>query len=399
MITPVDLHQKTFKSAGIGYSKADVDEFFNSIEADYDQLYRELNEAKKLNTTYKNVIDQYKSIEKSLEKALLLAEHTAEETIKSARANAVTIEQEAVLKAEEIVADARIELESIKKKTFKLLTEYEAYREKFKAMANAQADFISSRVFDIDVDDPDVIKEIEKAVKEKAELIGHASSGDTIIIEGLSDTKVEFPDEVTADGSLYEEDSAGNAAEAPSKDQEEKTEDGIALSQESFSQGTLATGDLADDVKVTITSHSPIPELNKDELKESEDPSDDISTAEDDAPLPFEEVSGGIESPGKESSVFSSNNEDKPASPNLAEITDLEKDIDEALMDINDGTSEDVQKDLSEIKIVVSAEDNNNEPSFSDTVDHLLGSDEVINDDVGDDDTDSFLNSIFNEKE
>ena len=45
MITPIEIQSKSFKS-GMGYSKADVDSFIQTVAADFESLYRENLELK-----------------------------------------------------------------------------------------------------------------------------------------------------------------------------------------------------------------------------------------------------------------------------------------------------------------------------------------------------------------
>ena len=161
MLTPVDLQGKTFKS-GMGYSKADVDSFFSTLTSDYESLYRENMERKDKVGTLNEGINHYRSIEKSLQKALVLAEQTAEETISSARTNATVIEQEAVLKAQSIVADAKIELDHIHAKTVELLQQYQRYRSQFKALAQAQAELLDSESFNIEIASLDAFANLEQ---------------------------------------------------------------------------------------------------------------------------------------------------------------------------------------------------------------------------------------------
>ena len=125
MLTPIDVQAKTFKS-GMGYSKADVDSFLTNLYADYETLYRENMELKDKTGLLNESLSRYKDIEKSLQKALVLAETTSEETIASAKTNAAVIEQEARVKAEAIVADAKQELENIRSMTTELIQRYEA---------------------------------------------------------------------------------------------------------------------------------------------------------------------------------------------------------------------------------------------------------------------------------
>lgn len=150
MLTPIDVQAKTFKS-GMGYSKADVDTFLTNLYADYETLYRENMEIKNKMSLMNESLNRYKGIEKSLQKALVLAETTSEETIASAKTNAAVIEQEARVKAEAIVADAKRELENIHSTTLKLLQKYEAYKAQYKAFTIAQMELLNSDAFNIEM--------------------------------------------------------------------------------------------------------------------------------------------------------------------------------------------------------------------------------------------------------
>lgn len=150
MLTPIDVQAKTFKS-GMGYSKADVDSFLTNLYADYETLYRENMELKDKTGLLNESLSRYKDIEKSLQKSLVLAETTSEETIASAKTNAAVIEQEARVKAEAIVADAKQELENIRSMTTELIQRYEAYKSQYKALASAQMELLSSSAFNIEL--------------------------------------------------------------------------------------------------------------------------------------------------------------------------------------------------------------------------------------------------------
>ena len=135
----------------MGYSKADVDSFLTNLYADYGTLYRENMELKDKTNLLNESLNRYKDIEKSLQKALVLAETTSEETIASAKTNAAVIEQEARVKAEAIVADAKQELENIRSMTVELVQKYESYKSQYKALASAQMELLSSDAFNIEL--------------------------------------------------------------------------------------------------------------------------------------------------------------------------------------------------------------------------------------------------------
>lgn len=167
MITPIDIQARNFKT-GMGYSKADVDAFFQTLTTDFEALYRENLELKDKINILNDGINHYKSIEKSLQKALVLAEQTAEDTISSAKANATVIEQEAVLKAQSIVADAKIELDHIHAKTIELIQQYEKYRAQYKSLAKAQMELLDTPAFNIEVASLDAFTKLQENVDDKA---------------------------------------------------------------------------------------------------------------------------------------------------------------------------------------------------------------------------------------
>ncbi|HIU02900.1 MAG TPA: DivIVA domain-containing protein [Candidatus Onthocola gallistercoris] len=166
MLTPIDVQAKTFKT-GMGYSKADVDSFLASLYPDYETLYRENMELKDEVQVLNDGINQYKGIEKSLQKALVLAETTSEETIASAKANAAVIEQEASVKAEAILADAKKELENLRAKTVELLQQYESYKSQYKSLATAQMDLLDSDAFKIELAKVDTFVSTEPSVESR----------------------------------------------------------------------------------------------------------------------------------------------------------------------------------------------------------------------------------------
>jgi len=152
MITPIEIQNKVFKSGGLGYDKKDVDSFMEELLENYETLYRERMEMTDRMNTLKEGIQYYKTIEKTLQKALLLAERTADETKSNAMKNAALIEQEAVSKANIILEDAKRELEMIRKQTIELVRQYDMYKAKFKSLVNSQTELLDSQSFSINLD-------------------------------------------------------------------------------------------------------------------------------------------------------------------------------------------------------------------------------------------------------
>ena len=87
MLTPIEIQSRTFKS-GLGYDKKEVDMFLHEILESYESMYRDNMELKDKLNTLNEGIQYYKTIEKTLQKALVLAQKTAEDTKASAQQKA-----------------------------------------------------------------------------------------------------------------------------------------------------------------------------------------------------------------------------------------------------------------------------------------------------------------------
>lgn len=149
MLTPVEIQNRVFKSGGLGYDKKDVDSFMKEVVDSYEMLYREKMELMDRVNVLNDGLQNYKTIEKTMQKALLLAQKTADETQETALRNAHAIEKEAMTKAEIIISDAKHELERIHQKTVQLCQQYEKYKVQFKNLAAAQIELLETESFQI----------------------------------------------------------------------------------------------------------------------------------------------------------------------------------------------------------------------------------------------------------
>lgn len=151
MLTPVEIQNRMFKSGGLGYDKKDVDSFMKEISDSYEELYREKMELTDKVNVLNEGLQYYKTIEKTMQKALILAEKTADETKAAAQKTARQIEDEAITKSQLIVSDAKRELERLHQQTVQLLQQYETYKAQFKSLAAAQIQLLESESFQINL--------------------------------------------------------------------------------------------------------------------------------------------------------------------------------------------------------------------------------------------------------
>ncbi|MBD8972303.1 MAG: hypothetical protein EGQ63_00450 [Clostridiales bacterium] len=152
MLTPVDLQNKVFKG-GIGFDKKDVESFMHELSSDYEQLYRSNVELTDKVATLNESLQHYKSVEDSMQKALTLSEKTAEETINAANDKARLLTTEAEKKAENILADAKQELEDTKNEIFRLQQQQKKFKEQFTHVLESQLKMMDGEMIDIDLGD------------------------------------------------------------------------------------------------------------------------------------------------------------------------------------------------------------------------------------------------------
>ena len=92
MLSLNEIKNHEFKK-GIGYTKKSVDDFVNEIVESFEEVNRENSELKEKLTTLSEGMQYYKSIEKTLQKSLVLAQKTADEKKEKALNNAKIIEK------------------------------------------------------------------------------------------------------------------------------------------------------------------------------------------------------------------------------------------------------------------------------------------------------------------
>lgn len=146
MLTPIDLQKKSFRS-GIGYDKRDVDTFFAEVTGEYERMYKENMELQEKINSLTHMLHNYKTIEKSLQKALVLAQKAADETKETAKTSAEAIEADAQAKAKQIIAEGREELEAIKSKTKALMAQYQIYKAQYRQIIQTQLELLENDGF------------------------------------------------------------------------------------------------------------------------------------------------------------------------------------------------------------------------------------------------------------
>jgi cell division initiation protein len=139
-ITPLDIQQQQFKGKMLGGLDADdVDAFLQTVAAEMENLIRENNELKELQSRQNREVADMAAKEKDLRETMLAAQRIAEDMKANANKEASLIITEAELKAERIVADSERQLSELKIRIEEVRRQKIQFEMSFKALLDSFA--------------------------------------------------------------------------------------------------------------------------------------------------------------------------------------------------------------------------------------------------------------------
>lgn len=94
-LTPLDIHNKEFKRSLRGYNEDEVNDFLDRVIKDYEGLIRQHKDMEERCMQLEDQVKNFKMMEDSLSKSLMLAQDTAEELKQNARKEAQLVIREA----------------------------------------------------------------------------------------------------------------------------------------------------------------------------------------------------------------------------------------------------------------------------------------------------------------
>lgn len=247
MLSPLDLQNKKVVTKKRKYDKVEMDEYLDLIFENYKELYSQNQELQKQVKTLSDGVQYYRSIESTMQKALVLAEKTSKETKDAAILKAEAIEKDANSKAAKIVSEAEQEYETIKEKCLYLVQQFNQYKMQLKQVAAAQLELITSESFDVYSPELDALQNATNSlpVTEDISPKETASKNDTIMVTPMESE--EYPDTDSSD--FMEDDDIDKTTILPDI-KKELVKDNRKLSEEDeLSILTADTIDLSDSIQ------------------------------------------------------------------------------------------------------------------------------------------------------
>lgn len=201
MLSLIELQNKKVEAKRKKYEKDEMDAYLELVFDNYKQLTEEnaklteqlRNKERQMQAerddltskikTLSDGVQYYRSIETTLQKALILAEKTSKETKDAAILKAESIEKAAHLHADKIINNAEEEYQKIREKSMQLIQQFNQYKLQLKEAASAQLQLVEGSEFDIhkpeDLDSSKAAGEETVSTQEKLEGTVKDSQADT----------------------------------------------------------------------------------------------------------------------------------------------------------------------------------------------------------------------------
>lgn len=243
MLSLIELQNKKVEAKRKKYEKDEMDAYLELVFDNYKQLTeenaklteqlrkkeREMQEERDdLNSKIKTLSDgvqYYRSIETTLQKALILAEKTSKETKDAAILKAESIEKAAHLHADKIINNAEEEYQKIREKSMQLIQQFNQYKLQLKEAASAQLQLVEGSEFDIhkpeDLDAPEESGEETASAQEKPAGVVEDSSVNPVVDNTVAEPE-KSKDAVVSDEPEKTEERAAVAKE-PEMDEADRT--------------------------------------------------------------------------------------------------------------------------------------------------------------------------------
>ena len=125
-----------------GYNVDEVDDFLDELTIEYEKLYKENSELKMSIGNSQKDLEQYKSIEKTLQNTLLMAQKSADDIKKVAEQEAEQIIKNAQSRVQFSLDEITKETENKKRELIELRKQTDIYKAKMEALLISQLELL-----------------------------------------------------------------------------------------------------------------------------------------------------------------------------------------------------------------------------------------------------------------
>jgi len=137
-LTPNDIHNKEFHRSLRGYSENEVDEFLDEVVREFEVLLRERQELRMQVEDAEQRLSRYQEIEEHLQKALVVAQQTADDVRHNAQREADLITRDAQQRAESMLDEAQAQLRHLEHDMLERRRELDVWKAKVRSLLESE---------------------------------------------------------------------------------------------------------------------------------------------------------------------------------------------------------------------------------------------------------------------
>ena len=202
MLTPQEVSERAFPKASFGgYNMAQVDEFLDVLTEDYSALYSENAVLKSKMKVLVEKVEEYRSTEEGMRKALLAAQRTADEIVREAEEKRAQLIGTAEGEARAKIDALRQELENEQLRLSAAKEATAAYVAKLKDLYQHEMDYLNG-LSQLTAPAPNQTEQTARDIQSSMEKIVEEETGELPQVE--DEVPEEEPEqEVQEDGGLY----------------------------------------------------------------------------------------------------------------------------------------------------------------------------------------------------
>ncbi|MDA8345991.1 MAG: DivIVA domain-containing protein [Thermaerobacter sp.] len=143
-LTPTDVHNKEFHRKMRGYAEEEVDEFLDEIVREFEALLRERDQMRlKLEEAEQN-LTRFRQVEEHLQRALVVAQQTADDLRQNAQKEADLVVREAQQRAEQVLDQGRVQVREVERDLIERRRELEIWKAKVRSLLESELTLLAN---------------------------------------------------------------------------------------------------------------------------------------------------------------------------------------------------------------------------------------------------------------
>jgi cell division initiation protein len=143
-LTPTDVHNKEFHRKMRGYAEDEVDEFLDEIVREFEALLRDRDQTRLQLEEAERNLTRFHELEEHLQRALVVAQQTADDLRQNAQKEAELLLREAQQRAEQVIEQARTQVREVERDFAERRRELEVWKAKVRSLLESELTLLAN---------------------------------------------------------------------------------------------------------------------------------------------------------------------------------------------------------------------------------------------------------------